>query len=175
MGILIKYQIPNCPRGNRALRCRELCWSVHTRTYRKNQSHNVCRRQVEWRKRWTPPNRPLTGYSPSLPCEDHYAPEALLSTTWSLFSCLTALRRTAMLTLMDVGPYHLSLCVEVYVNFWPTGNVMKEIKYEIFNQIILYYHSDILILTDLRQIIFTQNKCQELRKTELKCIWLRCM
>jgi hypothetical protein len=33
----------------------------------------------------------------------------------------------------------------------------------------------VVILTDLRQGIFTRIKCQELWKTEFKCIWLRCM
>ena len=32
-----------------------------------------------------------------------------------------------------------------------------------------------VILTDLRQGIFTRIKSQELWKTEFKCIWLRCM
>ena len=65
-----------------------------------------------------------------------------------------------------------------YVNFWPTGNVMKEIKAVINHS--LYYYSDIshssnkvVILTDLSQGIFT--KCQELWKTEFKCIWLKSM
>ena len=55
----------------------------------------------------------------------------------------------------------------VYVHFWPTRNVMKEIKAEINNS--LYYYSDIshslnkvVILTDLRQGIFSRTKCQEL-------------
>ena len=68
----------------------------------------------------------------------------------------------------------------VYVNLWPTGNVMKDNKAEINHS--LYYYSDIshssnkvVILTDLRQGIVTRIKCQELWKTEFKCIWLRCM
>ena len=64
----------------------------------------------------------------------------------------------------------------VYVNFWPTGNVMKEIKAEINHS--LYYYSDnsqVVILTDLRQGIFMRIKCPKLWKTEFKCIWQRCM
>jgi hypothetical protein len=55
----------------------------------------------------------------------------------------------------------------VYVNFWPTGNVMEKIKAEITHS--LSYYSDIshssnkvVILTDLRQGLFTRTKCQEL-------------
>ena len=61
----------------------------------------------------------------------------------------------------------------VYVNFWPTGNVMKEIKASIKNSLLLFWHK-VLILTDLRNEIFTRIKCQELWKTEFKCILLRC-
>jgi hypothetical protein len=65
----------------------------------------------------------------------------------------------------------------VYANFWPTGNVMKEIKAELNHS--LSYYSDIshsvLILTDRRQGIFNRIKYQELWQTELKCVWLRCM
>ena len=60
-----------------------------------------------------------------------------------------------------------------YVNFWPTGNIhmMKEIKAEINYS--RYYYSDIsdsynkvVILTVIKQGIFTWIKCQELWETD---------
>ena len=59
----------------------------------------------------------------------------------------------------------------VYVNFGPTGNVMKVIKAEINNA--LCYYSDIphssnnvVILTDLKQGIFTLKKQLNVRNCE---------
>ena len=80
---------------------------------RKNQSHNVCHWQTDPVPNEGSPSLLIRRHSPTLfLAKSTTLLEALLSMTWSMSSCLTALRWTVRLTWPNVLSQLLSFCVE---------------------------------------------------------------